>query len=52
MPMTVRHLPYAGTYLTGRATYRQPDRMPQELLLFGRVHVDLARTASARCPGC
>ncbi|WP_432169848.1 putative leader peptide [Streptomyces sp. 1222.5] len=26
--------------------------MPTELLLFGRVHVDLARTASARCPGC
>ncbi|WP_374195593.1 MULTISPECIES: putative leader peptide [unclassified Streptomyces] len=26
--------------------------MPSELLLFGRVHVDLARTASACCPGC
>ncbi|MDV7221242.1 MULTISPECIES: putative leader peptide [Streptomyces] len=26
--------------------------MPSELLLYGRVHVDLARTASARCPGC
>ncbi|MGW0767692.1 putative leader peptide [Streptomyces sp. NPDC002671] len=26
--------------------------MPIELLLFGRVHVDLVRTASARCPGC
>ncbi|MEU5095184.1 putative leader peptide [Streptomyces sp. NPDC020996] len=25
--------------------------MPSELLLYGRVHVDLARTASARCPG-
>ncbi|MFE7351794.1 putative leader peptide [Streptomyces sp. NPDC057543] len=25
--------------------------MPQELLLYGRVHVDLARYASARCPG-
>ncbi|MFF4586192.1 putative leader peptide [Streptomyces sp. NPDC000345] len=25
--------------------------MPEELLLYGRVHVDLARTASARCPG-
>ncbi|MFF4505920.1 putative leader peptide [Streptomyces sp. NPDC001401] len=26
--------------------------MPTELLLYGRVHVDLARTASARCPDC
>ncbi|MEU8033337.1 putative leader peptide [Streptomyces sp. NPDC049099] len=26
--------------------------MPIELLLHGRVHVDLARTASATCPGC
>ncbi|MFG2882654.1 putative leader peptide [Streptomyces sp. NPDC048297] len=26
--------------------------MPIELLLFGRVHVDLVRTASACCPGC
>ncbi|MFE2264456.1 putative leader peptide [Streptomyces griseosporeus] len=26
--------------------------MPSELLLYGRVHVDLARTASACCPGC
>ncbi|WP_432177032.1 putative leader peptide [Streptomyces sp. Tue6028] len=26
--------------------------MPPELLLFERVHVDLARTASACCPGC
>ncbi|MET8771867.1 putative leader peptide [Streptomyces sp. NPDC004658] len=26
--------------------------MPTELLLHGRVHVDLARTASACCPGC
>ncbi|MET9772258.1 MULTISPECIES: putative leader peptide [Streptomyces] len=25
--------------------------MPPELLLYGRVHVDLARYASARCPG-
>ncbi|MER5712175.1 MULTISPECIES: putative leader peptide [unclassified Streptomyces] len=25
--------------------------MPPELLLYGRVHVDLARNASARCPG-
>ncbi|MFI9612747.1 putative leader peptide [Streptomyces sp. NPDC052023] len=25
--------------------------MPSEVLLFGRVHVDLVRTASARCPG-
>ncbi|MEU6281580.1 putative leader peptide [Streptomyces sp. NPDC047028] len=24
--------------------------MPIELLLFGRVHVDLLRTASAACP--
>ncbi|MHA5048215.1 putative leader peptide [Streptomyces sp. SD15] len=48
----VRHLPDAGTHLTARATYRQPDRMPPELLLFERVHVDLARTASACCPRC
>ncbi|MFD3505269.1 putative leader peptide [Streptomyces sp. NPDC058676] len=26
--------------------------MPSELLLHGRVHVDLVRTASACCPGC
>ncbi|WP_368861090.1 putative leader peptide [Streptomyces actuosus] len=26
--------------------------MPSELLLHGRLHVDLARTASACCPGC
>ncbi|MEU9481529.1 putative leader peptide [Streptomyces sp. NPDC048191] len=26
--------------------------MPTELLLHGRVHIDLARTASATCPGC
>ncbi|MER5542815.1 putative leader peptide [Streptomyces sp. NPDC001118] len=26
--------------------------MPIELLLHGRVHVDLARTASATCPDC
>ncbi|MGJ5749711.1 putative leader peptide [Streptomyces puniciscabiei] len=26
--------------------------MPIELLLHGRVHVDLARTASAICPQC
>ncbi|WP_375540769.1 putative leader peptide [Streptomyces sp. TRM64462] len=25
--------------------------MPYELLLHGRVHVDLARIASALCPG-
>ncbi|MFF0075592.1 putative leader peptide [Streptomyces sp. NPDC005494] len=25
--------------------------MPPELLLFGRVHVDLVRYASACCPG-
>ncbi|MET8285877.1 putative leader peptide [Streptomyces sp. NPDC048448] len=42
----------AGPHLTARSTYRQPDRMPLELLLFERVHVDLARTASACCPVC
>ncbi|MFI1561709.1 putative leader peptide [Streptomyces sp. NPDC020490] len=26
--------------------------MPSELLLHGRIHVDLARTASACCPCC
>ncbi|MFF9511074.1 putative leader peptide [Streptomyces sp. NPDC014724] len=25
--------------------------MPPELLLYGRAHVDLARNASACCPG-
>ncbi|WP_374005112.1 putative leader peptide [Streptomyces ipomoeae] len=25
--------------------------MPRELLLVERVHVDLVRTASSRCPG-
>ncbi|MEU8617852.1 putative leader peptide [Streptomyces sp. NPDC048623] len=25
--------------------------MPPELLLYGRAHVDLGRTASACCPG-
>ncbi|MEU1203342.1 putative leader peptide [Streptomyces sp. NPDC005813] len=48
----VTHLPDDGTHLTARTTYRQPDRMPPELLLFERVHVDLARTASACCPDC
>ncbi|MER5665649.1 putative leader peptide [Streptomyces mirabilis] len=48
----VRHLADDRTYLTARTTYRQPDRMPPELLLFERVHVDLARTASACCPVC
>ncbi|MER6127707.1 putative leader peptide [Streptomyces sp. NPDC001795] len=48
----VTHLPDAGTHLTARTTYRQPDCMPLELLLFERVHVDLARTASACCPAC
>ncbi|GGS08451.1 hypothetical protein GCM10010252_54440 [Streptomyces aureoverticillatus] len=38
-----------GTDLTVRATCRQPADMPPELLLFERVHVDLARHASARC---
>ncbi|WP_443074578.1 putative leader peptide [Streptomyces sp. NBC_01455] len=42
----------AGPHLTARSTYRQPDRMPLELLLFERVHVDLARTASACCAVC
>ncbi|MEU6772512.1 putative leader peptide [Streptomyces sp. NPDC046759] len=26
--------------------------MPIDLLLYGRAHVDLARTASATCPDC
>ncbi|MGW0826808.1 putative leader peptide [Streptomyces sp. NPDC002845] len=26
--------------------------MPRDILLFERVHVDLARTASACCPSC
>lgn len=40
---------HPGTGLTAPATYRQPAAMPQELLLYERVHVDLARHASARC---
>ncbi|WP_323187468.1 putative leader peptide [Streptomyces sp. NBC_01275] len=27
------------------------EELLEELLLHGRVHVDLVRTASARCPG-
>ncbi|MGW3728794.1 putative leader peptide [Streptomyces sp. PSKA30] len=50
--MLRRPFPHAGTNLTAYTTYRQPGRMPSELLLFGRVHVDLVRTASACCPGC
>ncbi|MEU2716382.1 putative leader peptide [Streptomyces sp. NPDC007205] len=46
-----RWLPDPGTCLTVRTIDRQPDRMPTELLLHGRVHVDLVRTASATCPG-
>ncbi|MEV7235013.1 putative leader peptide [Streptomyces sp. NPDC051020] len=45
------HLPHCGTLLTVPTTHRQSDVMPPNLLLYGRVHVDLARTASARCPG-
>jgi hypothetical protein len=47
----VRGFPDPGPYLTVRTTYRQPDRMPTDILLHERVHVDLARTASATCPG-
>jgi hypothetical protein len=46
------YLPDTGTHLTAPTIYRQPDPMPPELHLFERVHVDLARTASARCPDC
>ncbi|MFI0876577.1 putative leader peptide [Streptomyces parvus] len=45
------HLAPSGTLLTARTTHRQSDVMAPELLLHGRVHVDLARYASARCPG-
>ncbi|WP_406386389.1 putative leader peptide [Streptomyces sp. NBC_01618] len=45
------HLPHCGTLLTAPATHRQCDAMPPELLLYGRVHVDLARYASACCSG-
>ncbi|WP_374205848.1 putative leader peptide [Streptomyces sp. MUM 2J] len=47
----VSHLPHRGTCLTEHTHYRQPDPVPSELLLHGRLHVDLARTASACCPG-
>ena len=40
------------THLTARAMHRHADAVPPELLLHGRAHVDLVRTASARCPGC
>ncbi|WP_373296276.1 MULTISPECIES: putative leader peptide [Streptomyces] len=46
----VAYLPDTGTHLTVCLTYRQPDRVPRELRLVERVHVDLARTASACCP--
>ncbi|MFE9609679.1 hypothetical protein [Streptomyces sp. NPDC006012] len=49
--VTPKQLPDARAYLTAHATYRQSDLMVKELLLFGRAHVDLTRTASARCPG-
>ncbi|MFD7500238.1 putative leader peptide [Streptomyces sp. NPDC059850] len=45
-------MPSTGPYLTVRCGNRQGDVMrPGLLLLYGRVHVDLVRTASARCPG-
>ncbi|MEU8508118.1 putative leader peptide [Streptomyces brevispora] len=44
------HLPPCGTVLTAPTTHRQSDVMPPVLLLYGRVHVDLVRYASARCP--
>lgn len=44
-------LPHAGTHLTARGNDRHPGGVPPELLLYGRTHVDLARNASARCPG-
>ncbi|MFD9221677.1 putative leader peptide [Streptomyces sp. NPDC060064] len=39
-----------GTRLTAPAIHRHADAVPQELLLYGRPHVDLVRNASARCP--
>ncbi|MEU5659256.1 putative leader peptide [Streptomyces sp. NPDC047737] len=44
-------LPHDGTHLTVYDTHRQSGAVPPELLLFGRVHVDLVRYASACCPG-
>ncbi|MGW7098081.1 putative leader peptide [Streptomyces sp. NPDC054838] len=35
--------------LTAYARDREAGRMRYELLLYGRVHVDLVRYASARC---
>jgi hypothetical protein len=49
---TVGRFSHRGTGLTVPGTYSQPAPMPPELLLVERVHVDLARHASARCPGC
>ncbi len=43
-------LSYAVTDLTAHRTCREPAAMPRDLLLYERVHLDLARHASARCP--
>ncbi|WP_371933752.1 putative leader peptide [Streptomyces castrisilvae] len=43
-------LPPRGTPLTAPPMHRHSDAMPSELLLHGRVHIDLVRTAGACCP--
>lgn len=48
----VMDLPHRRRHLTEATGNRQSDDVPNRILLFGRVHVDLARNASARCPGC
>lgn len=52
LSVTVGQLPHPVTYLTVHANYREPDRMPSELLLLGRPRVDPARHTSVRRPDC
>ncbi len=51
-PAAVILLSYSEMGLTARGIYREPACMPRDLLLYERVHVDLGRHASARCPQC
>ncbi|MGR4879762.1 putative leader peptide [Streptomyces sp. LARHCF249] len=46
---SVTRLTSDGSRLTVYTGDRQAGRMPYEPLLYGRVHVDLVRYASARC---
>ncbi|WP_368857871.1 putative leader peptide [Streptomyces sp. DH12] len=44
-------VPLPRAALTAADDARQAGAVAYELLLHGRVHVDLARNASALCPG-